>query len=322
MSLLEKINASFEDIKIKFDSPQATRNVHIYADYIELVSLFSNNNLVTTTDILDRFKDEGLIKQKKSDEDQAEANDGNEVFVNTIFQLLTFRGNIYNADYPFLINSKTIILKSKTLNNKQKLYIYLLLSSNLNIFLKFHTELTTEFEKLCYYTLKDFLPKHSVVKQMGKNSDYSGTALDKIQQLANDIKISTNEKHFNNTNIAGNQERGLDIIGWIPFKDNVPNKLIIMGQCACGKEWYNKLSETKRYEKYWHLDCRPIHTIFIPYSLIQESNSNFFQSDEINNILVFERGRILEIINDFDFIDNFECMQLVDKCLEYEEDIL
>ena len=59
--------------------------------------------------------------------------------------------------------------------------------------------------------------------------------------------------------------------------------------------------------------------MFIPYALARDSNS-FFQSDELDNRLLFERKRILDNITDTTFFDNLDSKQLIDCCIEFEED--
>jgi hypothetical protein len=319
MNMEDKIK-SFKP-QLKFNTT-AKRHRHLYADYVELITLFENGNYVTLSYILDRLRDEGVNIKEEADEKRAGENDRQESSGRQIFQLLETRHTFLLNDYPFKINDgNSMSLITDPLSSKQKLYIYLLLSANLSNFKDFQSLLTSDFEKLCYYMLKDYLPNFAEVKQLGKNSDYIGNAFQKLEQLSKDIKIKTNEESFNSTNIAGNQERGLDVIGWLPFKDDFPNKTIFTCQCACGDEWYKKTNETKRFDKYWKLECKLIHTMFIPYSLMS-NNETFYQNDEIPNSLLFERGRILEQIRQFDFLDSFDSMKLVNKCLEVEEDIV
>lgn len=324
MTFAEKIKNHFSSIQIKLSDIPSKKDLHLFADYIELVSLFSSNNIISSNDILDRLKDEGMFNQSFNGENQAESNDENEAFLISIFEVVNFRANYFLESYPFiLISSNKIQLNNNNLTEKQKLYIFLLLSSNLNVFIRFMPELTKEFEFLSAEVLKKYLPHFAIIKSIGENTEYVGTAIEKIAQLAKEIKIKTNEDEFNSTNIAGNKERGLDIVGWLPFKDSVSNFTIFMGQCACGKKWFAKISESKRYEKYFHFNStKPIHTMFIPYSLLHPTKNNFFKSDEIAKSLIFERSRLINCLDNLDFFQKFESYTLVDKCISFEEDIV
>lgn len=325
MSFNTKITDFFTDFSLELGTPPTRNLIYLYADYVELVSLLSNQNYVSSSDILDRFKDEGIIRQPKADDEQSIANDEDERFVDSIYRLLIERVQLFGDDYPFEIESIDKI-KLKNIDNistRNKIYIYMLLSSSLNIFSEFQPELTTEFEILCAQVLTNFLPENAVVKSFGKVSDYNGTATQKIQALAKDMKIRIDEDGFNEISQRGNQEKGLDLIGWIPFDDNVSNFLSILAQCACGKEWHKKIGETSRYNHYMKFHrLNPIHTMFIPYSLVSYNKSTFFRNDEIDNRLIFERKRILNYIIETDFFESLESNVLVEKCIGFEEDIV
>jgi len=325
MSFDDKIQLYFSKVNIKLNGEKPAKHLtHIYADYVEVVSLFSNQNYISTADILDRFRDEGIITKKKEDAEQADANDKNEQWINEIFKVLNEREYLFVADYPFEILGNNKIKLKANLTDKHKLYIFLLLSSSLNIFNLFEPELTKEFELVCSHSLAAFLPPHATVKSFGKNSVYTGTASQKINKLALDLKVTVDDDFLAKISAKGNQERGLDIIGWISFEDNVANHFSVLCQCACGKEWYKKLIETRRYEKYYKFHCNnPIHAMFIPYSLINFQNSDFYQADEIAvDTLLFERKRILNYIPDNTFFNATDSKVLVDKCVGFEEDIV
>lgn len=326
MSFTNKISGFFENFSLELRTIPTRNLTYLYADYVELISLFSNQNYVSPSDILDRFKDEGIINQKEYDRDQSEANDGNERLVDGIFRILKERLQLFGDDYPFLIhhNDHIILKEEKTISDRNKIYIYLLLSSSLDIFSSFQPELTKEFEVLCAEALRNFLPTHALVKSFGKASDYSGTAVQKITALASDMKIPVDPDTLGEISTRGTQEKGLDVVGWIPFTDSVANFLSIFVQCACGKDWHQKLGETSRYNNFFRFHrLRPTHSLFVPYSLISYNKTSFFRSYEFGNDgLVFERKRILNYLYSTDFFNAFDSKLLVEKCIEFEEKIV
>lgn len=328
MSFNEKLNKQFIDFQVSF--PKQPKHLkHLFADYIELISLFSDG-FVTKADVLDRLTDEGFdiveeIDQNIDDEIgsyNSEKDDEREEWINSIFRILEERDFLYGDDYPFCYSQNKIILKENT-TSKQKIYLTLLISSNLNLFKILKHDLTSEFETIAYQALKTFLPSKAIVKQFGKQSDYTGLAIEKIKKLAQDLNINVNDFEISNISKGNTQEKGLDIIGWLPYKDKNPNMIVILGQCACGKDWNNKQGDTKRYENYLiFYKLNPLHAMFIPYSL-SSNNSNFYQSDDIlKGCLLFERTRIIEIIDDVDFLNNLNCNLIIEKCLAYTEDIV
>ncbi len=325
MSFSTKITDFFSNFSLELGTVSNKELIYLYADYVELVSLFSNQNYVSSNDILDRFKDEGIIRQREDDSDQSQANDKDERFVDSIYRLIIERAQLFGDDYPFQTEGidKIKLKETAGITVRNKIYIYLLLSSSLDIFSVFQPLLTSEFEKLCKEVLINFLPAHAFVKSFGSNPNYTGTAVQKIRALADDMKIRINEEAFQEISPRGTQEKGLDLIGWIPFEDNVSNLLTILVQCACGKEWNKKLGETSRYNNYFkfHL-LNPIHSMFIPYNLVSYSKVIFFRNDEIDNRLIFERKRILNYITNTDFFETFQSKTLVDSCIAFEEDIV
>lgn len=325
MSFNTKIDSFFSNFSLEIGTVPTRNLIYLYADYVELVSLFSDQNYISSADMLDRFKDEGIIQQRVSDGDQSEANDNDERFIDSIYRLIIERKQLFGDDYPFEIkdDNKIKLKEISIISNRNRIYIYLLLSSSLNIFSVFQPLLTTEFEKLCTIVLKNFLPKHAIVKSFGKDSDYKGTAVKKMEALATDMKIQIDTDAIQEVSVKGTQEKGLDLIGWIPFEDNVANIVTLLAQCACGKEWYKKLGETSRYNNYFKFHrLSPIHSMFIPFNLVSYNKTLFFSNDEIDNRLIFERKRILNYIFDADFFEGYHSKKLVDKCIEFVEDIV
>jgi hypothetical protein len=164
------------------------------------------------------------------------------------------------------------------------------------------------------------MPKNAIVRRMGKSGFYCGNAKDKIKKFSKDMNIAINDKELSHVTDKNTQERGLDIISWIPFEDKIPNFITILVQCACGKEWYKKQNETGRYENYFDFyKQRPIHALFVPYSL--SNNDSFSQSDDIiQDRIIFDRKRILEFLPDINFFNDLQSKNIINKCIEYEED--
>ena len=309
--------------RISLSPPEAADHLlHIYADYIELTAIFSKDITFTASEVLDRFKDLGIITQVKDLRKQAERNDENEKWINNIFQLLEDRAFNYKDDYPFQYDSRSITFRKK-LSERQQVYICLLFGANLNIFDKYEGNLTTDFEEISFQALTNYLPEKAIVKSFGKNSKYTGYAVDKIRQLAGEINIEIDEESLSRFSPLGTQERGLDVIGWFPFDDWVGNKLIILAQCACGKKWFEKQDEPKRYKnylKFYKIDSRT--ALFVPYALIDFQKRGFHQGDEIIDILIFERKRILEYLVDLTFFKSVLSKIIVEKCLAHKQDVV
>lgn len=328
MSFEDKLTEQFDKLKLKV--PHESKYLtHLYVDYIELIALFSNDSFITRGDLIDRLQDEGVLEIEEGDEvlnevgsDSAEQRDEHEAKVNTFFRIIEERTHIFGTNYPFSFSDNHVKLH-QNLAFKQELYLMLLIASNLDVFSKVKSELTSEFETVSFYALKNYLSSNAVVKEFGENSTYTGNTKERISQLANELGLEINEYEWNKISDQNTKERGLDIIGWVPFSDKIPNFLAILGQCACGKEWFKKQNETKRYEEYIRFyKLSPVHSLFIPYSIV-EMSKGFYQSDEINKgNLIFERNRIVELFDSEKIFSAMLSKQVVKKSIEFEEDII
>lgn len=195
---------------------------------------------------------------------------------------------------------------------------------SINTFKPFQSDLTSGFESISKEALKSYLPNFAQVKSFGKNTEFRGYAHEKIRLLASEMNINVDEEYLSTIASRGTQDLGLDVVGWIPLIDKIGNYVSIFGQCACGKDWNKKLNETRRYNKFLKVYLSEItHSLFIPYSLINYNNSNFFEHHEFGvPILLFERKRILSLIGDENVLSFLSSKELIEKCLGFEEDIV
>lgn len=327
MSFDEKIEKQFENFSI--ESPRAARYIeHIYADYIELNALFLKEE-VTIADISDKLqdvRDTNILEIKELDDIkesdsmeiaslEAERNDIIEEKFYSIFEICKDRQSLYFEDeYPFVITGNQIKLK-EILSDKQKVYILLLLCANLNYFDIIKHELTTDFELLSYYALKSYLPSKAVVQSFGKNSGYVGNAKTKIETLAANIGLDLNEKKLSCISPQNAQERGCDIVAWVPFHDKISNVFVALGQCACGKDWVKKQNDTELFKGYFLFEKTPLHIMFVP-SAISNTGNKFYQHDRILDHLFFDRKRIIEQLDQFDFLEELKSFVAVEKSVE------
>lgn len=325
MSFNKKLETQFQTLSI--ESPKIPKYIeHVYADYVELNALFLKEE-VTIADISDKLqdvKDFNILETEELDAIEknltevasleAERNDIIAERFYSIFDICRDRQNLYTDDeYPFIVSENQIKLK-KDLSDKQKTYILLLLCSNLNYFDLIKHELTTDFELLSYYALKSYLPAKAIVRSFGKNSNYTGNAKTKIKSLAKEIGIKLNENKFSCISPRNVQERGCDLVAWIPFTDKIPNIFIIISQCACGKNWDQKQFDTEFFKGYFYFEKSPIHIMFVPCA-ITNTGEKFYQHDRILDHLFFDRKRIIEQFEEIVFFNELKSFSAVEKSI-------
>jgi len=329
MNFNKNISEQFSSFSVKMPN-EAKSKQHIYADYVELICLFSND-YISQSDVVDRMQDSGEEFDFPNPTDgnigliDAQKYDLAEKSINVIFEYIEERKTIYQNVYPFETDSEKGIklVERNTLTEQQLLYLYLLLASSLKSFRKLTTAITSEFEILSESVLKSYLPSHAKVLNFANNNVYKGNTKEKIKQLANDINLDCNNDEIEQISDHNSKEEGLDIVAWIPFEDNNPNTIIILGQCACGKDWFGKQNETFRYENFLKCYRQPFtHSVFMPYDLKNTKGRFGFSKDITPNHLIFERRRILSLANNKIFEKLKYSKQIIEKCLEYQEDIV
>jgi len=325
----KKLSKQFGSLRISIlNEPKYKK--HLYADYVELACLFSKD-FVSQNEIIDRLEDNGETFKVDEIPDgefglyDSEKQDKAEIWMNSIFEYLNERSNIYGISYPFVIDkTKGIkIIEKNVLTEKQKLYLFLLIASSLNFFKEIKDELTSDFEILSENILQTFLPTNAKVFGFGSNTKFTGNAQEKIKKLANEINIQYCERIVSQISVNNSKEEGLDLIGWIPFEDNNPNTIIILGQCACGKDWFNKQNETLRYDRFYSPYLLPfIHAMFLSGDFNNNNGVFGFDKDLNFNHLVFERRRLINLAKP-NTIDNLKYTNIIiKKSIDFVEDIV
>lgn len=324
--LLEtEISSSFKlkSPNIKTDHPWHLQ--HLHADFVELKCIFwSKNEWLTLQDVIGHYKDsnEEADNQSTTDEVGSDASDNDDRLLSKcieIFQVNKDRAQYFSLDYPFEVDDNNNYIKlKKDLTQRHLLYVKLLLASNLNNFPKLKSVLTKDFEKISANVLQVYFP-NSIVKEFGENSDYKGKTKNKIKALATDLYIEARIKELQKIPDTASKEKGLDIIAYIPFKDKITSMIILLAQCACGKDWPSKTNETANYQTYLDFyQLQPIHSMMIPYCISDEMQNGFYQSESLVEKLVFERRRIIEILIDLDFFQNLESYEIAKRVSEIE----
>lgn len=330
MSLENKFKKQFTKFSLKFPNPKQDHPwilEHLHADFIELRTLFwDNTSFMTLQDVISYYKDNSIevdYKESNTVDDQLSSPNAlkdeywNSKFL-SIFSIIEEREIVYGENYPFIYDREKIKIKPN-LNDNHKLYLYLLISSNLNNFSSLSDILTSEFETISKNAMQGYLPNF-IVEEFGKNSEYSGNTETKIKALSTKLRIAFNQVELDNISKNASQEKGLDVIAWAPFEDGLASMIIILAQCACGKDWVKKKSDTSYYEdSYLHfLKMKPAHALFIPYGLVHYEET-FYQSDRTNAILIFERKRILDLVkNELQIFKKSNSYLIVEKCIELD----
>ncbi len=300
---------------------------HYFCDYIEILALINNQDIVSISDVFNRFRkseDIDIHVQATNTPPDEDISDEWNTRINEWFTNIATRNTVFNDFYPFVVKSNNIRLK-QSLTNHHKVYIFLLLSSNQKYISHIGNYLPNDFEEVSLIALKNYLPKSAKSYIFGKLSDrYVGTLKKKIRKLAeDDLRYRVKA-----TNFQGNDtgDGGLDLVAWLPFlKDtNQNNMQIFLAQCATGKNWQSKQHETiKITNHYIDFKTQVNYVFFMPYDC-RDVERNFSEESNIFNGLFFDRIRILYLLeNEIDNIMNFASFNsIVNNAISYEEAIV
>jgi len=286
-------------------------NEHYHCDYIELLALSQNSDIVSLEDVRSRYTNfEGEFDDLIGDVNLQEQNNSCYVDdkwasrIHDWFLMLETRSLSYGDAYPFNVVDRNTLSLKNNLTEINYVYIFLLISSLLNYFSKAAiSSLTSDFEIVALHALSKYLPGYAVSRKFGKsntsNDRYVGNIANKIDLLAEDLKknICYEPRYFSDRDIG---DLGIDLVAWLPISEDECYSYIqiIFAQCAAGKNWLKKQDEPIRSVK----NCisridNPINMMFIPYDA-RNADRNFHEEAKIeSSLLLFDRRRIVSLLS-------------------------
>ncbi|MGZ3862347.1 MAG: hypothetical protein ACXVPN_03485 [Bacteroidia bacterium] len=282
-------------------------------------------------------KDEGMAGEFFSDISDQENNldDRTLIKIRSKFDFFEYRVKNYNSHYPFIFDKveKKLIFKGNDLTEKEQFYIILLISSNLDVFRAQMSFLTSQFERICYYIFERMMPKNSRIIYCGASLKVfdeqiqtlsRNKLIEKIGELELLLKWQKhrhiNEESIGKYNVGDN---GLDIIGYCDYEDDVASKLVMVGQCACGQNWYSKQIESNKInlDRIYHFFNSPNSVLFIPHSFRAETNEWSNVIDIMDSILI-DRYRLIKLSMEFPSLEHLitNYSELLNEIMLFEFD--
>ena len=95
-------------------------------------------------------------------------------------------------------------------------------------------------------------------------------------------------------------DKGLDIVGWVPVADSMPNRLLVFGQCACSKEdWTDKQSSSsaEAWRGTIQLSTTPYNLAFVPFCF-RRADGSWHTRVEIRETVLIDRLRFVLLLGD------------------------
>lgn len=301
-------------------TPKKQKEDFAYADFIELHCLAHPDKVATPTDIagiINESRDINDDADLTNNQDVIENNDNLERVISEKFSHFDSRLCLFGELYPFIYSDNELKLKDN-LTIKHKIYIYLLLCSNLRNInnLSFRQTLASTFESFSAHSIENLFKDNAEVHVFGAQNQALGrTASQRMQWLATTLNTTVvADEHEFTGNIAG--EKGLDIVAWFNFVDNKTNRPIFLIQCYCGKDDISKKCyqvAPSRWEKIIKFSNTICPVLCIP-QVYRRENGDFFSEIEIGNTLIIDRLRLIQYASSLDVvISNQEVMEALQE---------
>ena len=312
---------------------QRLLSVHHFADWIELLCITDIDGMMDDSRVRQEARQqkddfgEGNLADESEDApgltlDKSETIDRWNDRVADWFAHLRFRSRQFGDAYPFIIqDGEDVVTLKPALTSNQKLYLALLMSSNLQYFGKQESDLTASFEVICLELMKALSPRSAEVILFGanklNNGEFSGRLWAKIQTLAARLheQVLAKETDFSEQNSG---DHGLDLISYVPIGDDAPGTALMFGQCACTTEWVSKQDSSRGGA--WHnvmtLTSHPLNVIFIPFCLRNSDGSWHRPGDQRGHVMVDRQRLLFMLRSSGDALSSLPAFDAVDELLK------
>jgi hypothetical protein len=208
------------------------------ADFAELLALLQGRCSATEIQRYLSRIDENEFNVGIEDDDVI-----NEGLSDAMMTEIGYRITACSDGYPFITDrtGSILIRRDDAHSTKALIYRYLLLATRLNMStekLQAGIDGTQIMEELGSAVLGNYLGNRAEVEVFG--TARQGGFAQKIGDLCASLSEGGRFRNID-TGILSANDDGLDVVGWIPFSDNLPAKLSVFGQCKTGTSWHDHL---------------------------------------------------------------------------------
>jgi len=255
-----------------------TNSINVVADWVELY-IATTGNHVSKTKI-------GSLLERASGEEPREQ------LISDIWRELEIRQKRYNPT-PFIID-KLAIEPVENIDSEIAYLACLLIAlygpinSSINI--------AKLFERLSCLAIKQYLDGEGIVFGWPVEPGEETSIRERIIQVASRL----NERYAEPPR-KGYKDRGVDVVAWKPFSELRTSQVVILLQCASGKDWRNKTRDLplSSWEQYIRWSNNPIKAFSVPCVI---SDRVWHDVSKEGGIL-FDRIRITNLIGELELKD-------------------
>jgi hypothetical protein len=245
------------------------------ADWIEL-------NVCTTRGLISKAALAAILER-------AGAKEPSEAFLSSVWRELAHRQRLYSQSF-FDVQDRTVEPQGDTQPPPE--YLACLILSLYGV--QGRTQVPAKlFEKITCKAVERYLGyaiRFGWPFELGEEAGYQSQIEQKIRSAADELK-----ERFTEAPPAHFKDRGVDIIGWVPFSEGRSSQLVILLQCAAGLDWKNKVPvPLEGWYQYIHWAHNPVKAFAVP-GVITERDWHETSTDKG---LLFDRARIVNLLSD------------------------
>lgn len=303
-------------------SPASNAPIGVWTDYCELLCISSEQNQIDQDEISSIIIKSSDFQSKDAENIPKGRKERLTSKLEDVYAHITLRNNLLSERYPFIINSDgQLSLKNNEFSELQKLYILLLLSSNL-CYIKNYHNLTSDFEVICLLYMRRLFPSmifklfgsSNTNKKLTKDDCISDTKLkERMIKLSEFVSVSYKKENVERIPDSNHGDGGLDIVGIRKMGDNRKSIPIMFGQCACSREEWSP----KQYslnDNQWLKFLEIISTSIQKYMFIPDwymnSDKQFENDLDITSCVLIDRLRIMNLADE-SFVSN--CCSIIEE---------
>lgn len=316
---------------MKFDllkSPSGVEDGYLWADYIEIACMINIDNIQSSEDIYDKIARSRRLSVEDNntiDSLGSTKKDKWMLKISEYFSHITYRVEEFGEFYPFFTDEGGNICLHADLTLKHRIYLYFLISFNLKYFTREEIQvITRSFEIISFEAFKKIFPVGAEVHIFGTSraagGRYVGNPLERVTKLAEDI----NEKLITEDFPSTGGDEGLDLIGYVPFKDKNPGYIIAFAQCACSQDEWARKQSSSSYEEWRHkitFKSPPMNLVFIP-GCYRKSNGEWHSMAKVRSVLI-DRLRFIRILGESEnLLENLESHQILLRAIAFKEEAI
>ena len=113
-------------------------------------------------------------------------------------------------------------------------------------------------------------------------------------------------------------DAGIDIIGWIPFNDNLSSRVVYVGQCKCSDDWKKAYDPVSKLRRILTITSY-IQLMFIPFCF-RDLGGRWAEPQEADKFVTLDRFRIVSLFsNKINNFTSFKSYNLIKQFLTEQE---